>query len=168
MKLEGEVGTRFYKQWDPVEIIKRVSDEITLGTVTTVKLVDRLQNHEGDYSSTMRDESLNQGAGRGNEEVDISKVKLTRLGIQFEITEWEKAESGDDSKISSGIALTGIGNRRGGKDLGLNIMSLFQSNLSVSHQYTSRKAQETSGHIKGGAQNQINLPLTASRNVFIL
>jgi len=37
----------------------------------------------------------------------------------------KKAESGDDSKISSGIALTGTGNRRGGKDLGWTIMTLF-------------------------------------------
>lgn len=58
---------------------------------------------------------MNQGKSRGNKEEDISKVKLTMLGIYFDIIGWEKAESGDNSKTSSGIALTGTGNKRGGK-----------------------------------------------------
>lgn len=55
---------------------------ITFGTVVaTGKLVDKLQNCGGDCSGPIRDESLNQGKGRGNREEDISKVKPTVLGI---------------------------------------------------------------------------------------
>lgn len=41
MRLEGEVGTRFYKQQKPVEIFKGGSDMMSLGTVAaTMKLVE--------------------------------------------------------------------------------------------------------------------------------
>lgn len=118
----------------------------SLDTVAAaVSLADTLQNHGGNYSGPMRDEHLNQRESRGNREEDISEVKVTGLEVQLDTVEWEKVESGDDSKISNELPLPGTGNRRGGKDLGQKIMSLFQGNWHLSHQYTSRKVQEANG-----------------------
>lgn len=41
------------------------------------------------------------------------------------MAEWEKAESGDDAKISNGILFPGTGNRREGKGLGQKIMFIL-------------------------------------------
>lgn len=75
----------------------------------------------------MRYEAFNQDESRGNRGEDIFKVGLTGLGVWLNIVEWEKAESEGDSKISNRVPLSGVENRRGGKGLGQEIISLFRA-----------------------------------------
>lgn len=76
MKEEGKAETRFYKQQEPVEVLKRGNDMISLGTVAAaVKFVDRLQNHGGNYTGPMRDE--------------VEAIKLYKLYISLKLSQYK-------------------------------------------------------------------------------